>query len=133
MDSEFVAFVKGSNRKKDTYGLGLIVRRRGAMDNYFAYHMSMKSENGTSAREEYRAIALAANNVPYGSRLTIYTNNLTAVRVFSGEWKPKKHSDILEEFKCSCSGRQVSVEHADTEEYEIMRGMRDAEKECYKR
>lgn len=133
MDAEFVAFVKGSNEKKDTYRLGLIVRRKGAIENYFAYHMSIESENGTSAREEYRAIALAACNVPYGSRLTIYTNNLTAVRVFSGEWKPKKHLDILEEFKVRCSGRQVSVEHANTGEEEIRKGMRDAEKECYKK
>ena len=133
MGYEFVAFVKGSSGKKDTYRLGLVVRRKGVVENYLAYHTSVKSEDGTSAREEYRAIALAAKNVPYGSRLTIYTNNLTAVRVFSGEWKAKKHTDILEEFKNSCTGREVSVEHAVAKDEEVMKGMRDAEKECYKK
>lgn len=133
MDSEFVAFVKGSAKRKGTFRLGVVVRRRGSMENHFAYHMRIRSEEGTSAREEYRAIAIAAKNIPYGSSLTIYTNNLTAVRVFSGEWKPKKHLDLLEEFKNSCVGRQVSVEHAGVEGEEVVKGMQDAEKECYKK
>lgn len=133
MDAEFVAFVKGSAKGKGRYRLGLIIRKKGYQEDYFAYHTGYKSDDGTSAREEYRAIALAAGNVPYGSRLTIYTNNLTAVRVFSGEWKPKKHLDILEDYMRRCAMRHVSVEHAEAGEEEVMQGMHDAERECYKK
>lgn len=133
MENEFVAFIKGSQKTRTKFRLGIVVRRKGSLENFYAYREETKVADGTSPREEYRAIALAVKSVPYGSHLVIYTNNITAVRVFNGEWKAKKHKDILEDFHNSCFNRDVEVRHPneDATNSLVALGMEEAEKYCY--
>jgi len=135
MENEFVAFIKGSQKTQTIFRLGIVVRRKGSLENYYAYREDTKVAGGTSAKEEYRAIALAVKSVPYGSHLVIYTNNITAVRVFNGEWKAKKHKEILEDFHNSCFNREVEVRHSNegASNSLVALGMEEAEKLCYRR
>lgn len=135
MENEFVAFIKGSKRSSVRFRLGIVVRRKNSLENYYAYREEHRLVDGTSAREEYLAISLAAKSVPCGSRLVIYTNNLTAVRVFSGVWKAKKHQDIVEDFHKNCDFKEVEVKHSSegVSDPFIALGMEAAEKLCYRR
>ena len=135
MEKEFVAFIKGSEGSDGIFRLGFIVRRKGSNEDFYAYHDETIMSEGTSVRQEYRAISLAVKSVPYGSHLIIYTWNKTAVNVFSGIWKAKKHADIVEDFRNSCFQRQVEVKHPQDAKDRglVYKGMGDAERLCYKK
>lgn len=130
MEENYIAFIKGS-KKYDTLRLGVIIYHVESERIVYRHKEKIKNWTDTSAREEYRAIMLAVKNVPMGSHITIYTNNLTAVNVFSGVWKAKKHTDIVNEFFVNCYSKDVKV--LDAGEHptdEVKKGMAETENFC---
>ena len=128
---DYISFIKGS-KKKATLRLGVIVKQANTGRVVYAHNEKVYDKE-TSAREEYRAIMLAVKSVPMGSRITIYTNNLTAVNVFSGIWKAKKHTDIVDEFLRNSDMKDVKVLYAcDNPNEEVIQGMQEAEMVCFR-
>lgn len=132
MEENYIAFIKGS-KKTRKLRLGVIVKLADSGQVVFEYSEKVTSDIDTSAREEYRAILLAVKSVPIGSRITIYTNNITAVNVFSGDWNAKKHKDIVNEFFQNCDMKNVVVLLAgESLDDEVRNGMKEAEILCWK-
>lgn len=138
-DANFAAFVKGSKTPDGYKAYGLVIRAGGEYDTFYSCSYVCRNEGDaskietTSTRMEYEAIVKAASIVAQGKSIIIYTNNETAVRVFNGEWKAKKHRDLLKEMERWKEGREVGVRLAlyqdDWQEY-VDDGMIAAELMC---
>lgn len=138
-DADFAAFVKGSKTPDGYKAYGLVIRTGGKYDTLYSCSYVCRGEEDelenetTSAWMEYEAIVKAASIIARGKSVAIYTNNETAVRVFNGEWKAKKHRDLLKEMGRWAEKREVGVRLAfhqgDWQEY-VDDGMIAAELMC---
>lgn len=138
-DADFAAFVKGSKTPDGYKAYGLVIWQGGKRETFYYCSLVCQDEDEnvktetTSARMEYEAIVKAASIIARGKSIAIYTNNETAVRVFNGEWKAKKHRDLLKDMERWKEGREVGVRLAfyqgDWQEY-VDDGMKAAELIC---
>lgn len=130
MGDYFNALIKGS-KTNNALRLAVIVTKAESNEVFYKYREMFQGDNETSAREEYLAILLAVKSVPNRAHITIYTNKLTAVKVFSSIWNAKKHTGIVEEFLLESETKDVKIKYAcECNDEEIKQGMAGAEKYC---
>lgn len=90
------AYTDGScGQKGKSYGAGgsaYVVLKDGEL----LHEASIGKECTTSNRMEVLAIVSVVNWLPPHSKVVIYSDSEYAIRVLSGQWKPKKNLDLVE-------------------------------------
>lgn len=65
--------------------------------------------NTTSNKLHLLAIMSAVNSIPEGSRVIVYTQSQFAANILSGEWKAKKHKNLIKNYKEIAAKRNVEI------------------------
>lgn len=64
--------------------------------------------NETSQRAELKAIIGAVSQVPYDSKVDLYTDSEYAINILTGKWQPHTNEDLIEMYRQHSVGKDIT-------------------------